>query len=485
MFRSYLLSFDVVSFCLSFTDGSPPDASAWTTCARVRGRESKLQQYFYLNGLGEVPETTVCSLGLNLFPAPSWYTFAIAELADNSWIDEQTRIVEVQFNMYNPTYDLAVTVNVQCSVMVAGGFACEYSIQAMPVFLPVSQFSATQITLGFSWLSSSNWTVFALLLAFLAVNVGCVCCECYFIRKFGWRRYCGCRHFSPEQQAKHEMTRVTATVLSAHCCNVFTWITEGLVFVMLVVKVVFWVNAAQVFMLSESSSVAQLRFSTQWTHTYDFNDIGMYQQLFQLSTVFDAICVWALLLLALKYFHVNVFNAFCMRAMSMACDGLMNISVVLGIVLAAFFSWHYFLFSKTSLALKHPDYSFVEMLTLSELGFDSDAASGFVAPLQVSKNQLHLIVVLCVTIAEIRRDCYPMFCECVQLQIYSVLFGLAFATFVALICIPVIGSLIVGVVIKMAELVGVEGYYWLTPPHLLLAKKQKDGEYSRIFASRF
>ncbi len=56
--------------------------------------------------------------------------------------------------------------------------------------------------------------------------------------------------------------------------------------------------------------------------------------------------------------------------------------------------------------------------------------------------------------------------------------------FVALLMVPLVAGMFLGVVLKLSELVGIEGYYWLTPPHLVLAKRQQASEYSRLFQTR-
>ena len=453
----------------SVTNGTFPDADAWETCFVSDGRNSKLDSYLYELGVGRMPAETVCSLAINLYPSSSWFTAAVTELSQYGWIDEYTRSIELLFNLYNPTLDIAATVAVKCANMASGGFACEHVVQGMPVVMPLTQYSATQSALEFWWLTRSNWTVFALLLLFTLLNACAVGAECFFICKVGSRRYFGLRGFSSAEHSQgfgrgddvkdqHRMTRVTSTVLSGQCCNVFTWVVEFLLIVAVAVKIAVWTDLGQVFMLESSTTHPQLRFSQEWADTYDFNDVGSQQMLFQASSLLDAVCVWALLMLALKYFHVNVFNSFLVRAVSLAFDGLFNAGLVLAIFLGTLFVWHYFLFAKTSLLFTNPDYSFLEMLTSS--------------PHSLSSTNLQDLEAVGASVG-----------ASLEVQVFSILFALTFTMFVLLIMIPLLTSILVGVVVKLAELVGTEGYYWLTPPHLILAKRQQRNEYSRIFSS--
>eukprot|EP00750_Incisomonas_marina_P010865 INCI16314.11.p1 GENE.INCI16314.11~~INCI16314.11.p1 ORF type:complete len:1054 (+),score=186.10 INCI16314.11:95-3256(+) len=454
---------------VSVTNGTFPDADAWETCFVSDGRNSKLDSYLYELGVGRMPAETVCSLAINLYPSSSWFTAAVTELSQYGWIDEYTRSIELLFNLYNPTLDIAATVAVKCANMASGGFACEHVVQGMPVVMPLTQYSATQSALEFWWLTRSNWTVFALLLLFTLLNACAVGAECFFICKVGSRRYFGLRGFSSAEHSQgfgrgddvkdqHRMTRVTSTVLSGQCCNVFTWVVEFLLIVAVAVKIAVWTDLGQVFMLESSTTHPQLRFSQEWADTYDFNDVGSQQMLFQASSLLDAVCVWALLMLALKYFHVNVFNSFLVRAVSLAFDGLFNAGLVLAIFLGTLFVWHYFLFAKTSLLFTNPDYSFLEMLTSS--------------PHSLSSTNLQDLEAVGASVG-----------ASLEVQVFSILFALTFTMFVLLIMIPLLTSILVGVVVKLAELVGTEGYYWLTPPHLILAKRQQRNEYSRIFSS--
>jgi hypothetical protein len=70
-----------------------------------------------------------------------------------------------------------------------------------------------------------------------------------------------------------------------------------------------------------------------------------------------------------------------------------------------------------------------------------------------------------------------------EMQVVTILFALTFTMFVALVALPLLASVVVGVVVKMAELVSAEGYYWLTPNHLILARRQQqESEYARVFS---
>ena len=433
------------------------------------GHNSKLDRYVYQLGLGRMPlGTTTCSLAIDLFPAPAWYAAAVAELADNNWFDEQTRVVELKLNLYNPTLDVAALVEVRCEAMASGAFACQRAVQAMPVLLPSQQYSATQTITDIWWFNTNNWAVFSLMVACAVLNVLCVVCECHLAGEIGLRRYFACRGFWPADQKRLRITRVTATVLSGECCNSFTWIVEVLLVSALALKTAVWASVQQVFMLDTATAaaagVAQLRFSTQFEDTFAFSDVSQQHVLFQASVVMDAICVWGLLMLALKYFHVNVFNSFLVRAFSIACDSLANVGLALAVMLGSLFVWHYFLFVKTtnSLLFARPDYSFLRML-MSSPPFSLGASS----PSSSSSSGGAV-------------DWAPP----VDVQVVSILFAMVFAVFVLLIMLPLLASVLIGVVVKLAELVGVEGYYWLTPPHLLLSKRQQRSEYSRVFASQ-
>ena len=132
-------------------------------------------------------------------------------------------------------------------------------------------------------------------------------------------------------------------------------------------------NAADQVFTPKFLDDTQPRFhlSTAPLVTYNFVDISSEQTLFELSVICDALAAWGLLMILLKYFHVNVANSVFIRAFSIACDALVNVGLAVVVGSFSFFVLFYFLFAKSSLLSKHPDYSLMKMLRLQDDFFDS------------------------------------------------------------------------------------------------------------------
>ncbi len=59
-----------------------------------------------------------------LFPSKDLHAATVYNLQQNTWIDAQTRAVDLSFNLYNPTFDLVASVQAHCAWPVTGHVKC-------------------------------------------------------------------------------------------------------------------------------------------------------------------------------------------------------------------------------------------------------------------------------------------------------------------------------------------------------------------------